>query len=63
MSEPIFHHLADAAQKLGVPLAWLKREAEEGRVPAVKTGRSIRVDVAGARVAMLRRGMSEGATR
>ena len=28
-----------AASALGVPLAWLKREAEAGRVPAVRAGR------------------------
>ena len=28
-----------AASALGVPLAWLKREAEAGRVPAVCAGR------------------------
>ncbi|PHQ81816.1 MAG: hypothetical protein COB69_03640 [Phycisphaera sp.] len=28
-----------AAHRLGVPLAWLRREAQAGRVPAVRAGR------------------------
>ncbi len=34
-----FIPIRQAAFELGVPVAWLKREAEHNRVPAVRAGR------------------------
>jgi excisionase family DNA binding protein len=35
---------SDAARRLGVPEAWLKREAQAGRVPHIRAGRRILLD-------------------
>lgn len=37
--DAVFVPIRRAASALGVPIAWLKREAEAGRVPAVRAGR------------------------
>jgi len=34
-----FVPIRSAARALGVPLAWLRNEAENGRIPAVRAGR------------------------
>ncbi|MCC6681135.1 MAG: helix-turn-helix domain-containing protein [Phycisphaeraceae bacterium] len=44
MNEPRFISVLEAAAKLGVPAAWLKREADSGRVPAIRAGRRLRID-------------------
>ena len=31
----------EAARKLGLPVAWLQREASSGRIPTVRIGRSL----------------------
>ncbi|MFK7883905.1 MAG: helix-turn-helix domain-containing protein [Phycisphaerales bacterium] len=36
---PAFVAVTEAAELLGIPLAWMKREAEAGRIPAVRAGR------------------------
>ncbi len=38
-SEVIFVPIRRAAARLGVPLAYLRREVEENRLPAVRAGR------------------------
>ena len=38
-----FISIESAAVRLGVPAAWLKREAREGRVPALRAGRRLLV--------------------
>ena len=40
-----FTHLRPAARRLGVPVAWLRREAEAGTVPALRVGRRLMIDV------------------
>lgn len=40
-----FVSIHSAAYELGVPLAWLKREAEVGRVPSLKVGRRLLFNV------------------
>lgn len=37
--ERTFVPLTFAANKLGVPSAWLLREAQSGRIPAIRAGR------------------------
>lgn len=37
--EKTFVPRASAAQRLGVPAAWLRREAHAGRIPALRAGR------------------------
>lgn len=36
-----FVSLRQTAVRLGVPIAWLKTEAEAGRIPHLKTGRRL----------------------
>ena len=31
--------LNDLAERTGLPVAWLKREADEGRLPCIRAGR------------------------
>ena len=50
-----FVMVAVAAVRLGVPAASLKREAEEGRVPSIRAGRSILVNPETVRAALLAR--------
>ncbi len=38
-NERMFVPIRTSAARIGVPLAWLKREVESGRVPAVRAGR------------------------
>jgi hypothetical protein len=38
MQQEPFVSLLAAAQSLGVPAAWLKREAKAGRIPHLKAG-------------------------
>lgn len=37
--ERTFVSLSVAATKLGVPSAWLRREAQAGRIPVIRAGR------------------------
>lgn len=46
MSDARFTSVRAAARRLGVPEAWLKREAREGRVPVLRAGRRLLFDVA-----------------
>jgi hypothetical protein len=42
---PVFVSLEVAAERLGVPFAWLRKEAEQERVPTIRCGRRLVVDV------------------
>jgi excisionase family DNA binding protein len=57
---PTFVPIPDAAERLGVPLAWLKREAEAGRVPAVRAGRRWLVHLDRTREALARLAAGDG---
>lgn len=50
-----FVSLRSAAYTLGVPAAWLKREAKAGRVPCLFAGRQLRFNVGAVRDALERR--------
>ena len=38
-TEPRYIRIDQAAARLGVPTAWLKREADAGRLPCLRVGR------------------------
>lgn len=40
-SHEVFKPIRHVAAKLGVPVAWLKAEAEAGRIPCLRAGRQI----------------------
>lgn len=54
--------LINAARKLGLPMAWLRREAGAGRVPVLRVGRRLLFNVEAVEVALLARtpGEAEG---
>ncbi|MCE9589088.1 MAG: helix-turn-helix domain-containing protein [Planctomycetes bacterium] len=39
MMQKQFTSIVDAARRLGVPVAWLRSEAQAGRVPHLRAGR------------------------
>ncbi len=41
----VFMCFRRVAYRLGVPMAWLEREAKAGRIPHIKAGRSILMNV------------------
>jgi hypothetical protein len=41
------------AHRTGIPAAWLKREADAGRIPCVRAGRRRFFDIAAVRAAIL----------
>ncbi len=49
-----------AAASLGVPIAWLRREAESGNVPAIRAGARWLVNIEKARDTLDRRTVAEG---
>jgi len=51
--ETLFVPVRVVARRLGVPVAWLRREAETGGVPAIRTGRLWLVHLEGARGRLL----------
>lgn len=50
-----FISLRVAAARLGVPAAWLKSEAEANRIPHLRAGRRILVNVRAVRAALIER--------
>ena len=38
------HRIGPTARRLGVPVAWLRTEAEEGRIPCLKAGARLLFD-------------------
>jgi hypothetical protein len=44
MKQTKYIPVQEASRRIGLPLAWLKREASEGRVPALRVGRRWFVD-------------------
>ena len=54
-TEPKFVSLTAAAAVLGLPSAWLKREAEAKRVPSVRAGRRRLFNVEAVEAALLQR--------
>lgn len=44
MSKTTYLSVDDAARRLGLPAAWLRREVKAGRLPHIRAGRRLRVD-------------------
>ena len=55
-----FVPLQQAAGCLGVPAAWLKAEAEAGRIPRLKAGRRLLFNVDAVERVLLTRAQQEG---
>lgn len=39
MNQPIFLAIYELAERTGLPVYWLKEEADKGRIPSIKVGR------------------------
>ncbi len=50
-----FHSVDGVAYRLGVSTAWLRSEAEAGRVPVIRAGKRILMDLDAVRGALVRR--------
>ena len=48
-----FITVAELSERTDLPIAWLKREAEAGRLPCIHAGDRIRYDFASVRIALL----------
>ena len=57
-----FVPLRRAASRLGVPIAWLKAEAEAGRVAHLKVGRRLLFNLAAVECDLIHRSMSDAQT-
>ncbi len=49
----------DAAEKMGIPVTFLQREVKEGRVPSIKMGSRVRVNVRAVEMALDRQAAGE----
>jgi hypothetical protein len=61
IDDQVFIPLHSAAPKLGVPAAWLKREAEAGRVPVLMAGRAFMFNVEQLKTSLMERAKANGA--
>ena len=59
-AQDTFVSIHEASRDLGLPLAWLKREAEESRIPSLKVGRQLRFNVAQVERALKIRAAADG---
>jgi hypothetical protein len=48
-----FITVAELSERTGLPIPWLKRETEAGRLPCIHAGKRIRYDFALVRIALL----------
>lgn len=55
-----FVPILQASHELGVPSAWLRREAQSGRIPAIKAGRRWLVHLERARIKLAEYAEREG---
>ncbi len=51
------------ADRLGVPSTWLRSEAEAGRVPVIRAGKRMLMDLDAVRVALVKRSVESCSTR
>ncbi len=58
-----FRSVDATAARLNLPTAWLKAEAEAGRVPAIRIGRRLVMDLGVVREALIRRSIETCDTR
>ncbi len=54
-----FATVQDAARQLGVPVTFLRREVKDGRVPSIRMGSSVRVNVRAVKAALERQAAGE----
>lgn len=59
MDKQTFITLHALSRRLGLPAAWIKAEAEAGRIPSLRTGRRLMFSVEAVREHLIRRA-SEG---
>lgn len=64
MSQPtatdeLFLDLRRAAHILGVPMSWLRNEADAGRVPCLRAGRRLLFNLAAVKAALLERAAAD----
>lgn len=55
-----FVPVIQASHELGVPTAWIVREARAGRIPAIKAGRRLLVHLERARIKLAETAEREG---
>jgi excisionase family DNA binding protein len=55
ITNPPLLPLRSMARRLGVPLSWLRAEAENGRIPALRAGRAWLCDPTAVEAALLAR--------
>ena len=58
-SQETFRSLKSTATQLGVPATWLKREAENSRVPCIRVNRRLLFNVGLVEAALLARAQSD----
>lgn len=51
--------IQDAARQLGIPVTFLRREVKAGRVPSIRMGSSVRVNVRAVKAALDRQAAGE----
>ncbi|MCC6427498.1 MAG: hypothetical protein IT435_11830 [Phycisphaerales bacterium] len=61
--EKILHNEREAANRLGVPASWLRREADADRVPCLRVGRRRMFDLEAVRLALIERAKREAVAR
>lgn len=59
LSTATFEGVRTVAAHLGVPASWLRAEAEAGRVPCLRIGRQLRLNIAAVQHALLERSASQ----
>ncbi|MHC4947206.1 MAG: hypothetical protein ACYTG1_02945 [Planctomycetota bacterium] len=55
-----FINLQQLARRLGLPMAWLRAEAEAGRLPCLRAGRRLMFNITEVEDALARRDDREG---
>jgi len=59
-NQTTFVPILRASHELGVPSAWLRREAQAGRIPAIKAGRRWLIHLERARIKLAEYAECEG---
>jgi hypothetical protein len=60
---PTFKSLSQTATTLGVPVSWLKREANAGRVPCLRAGRRFLFDMEAVATVLAQRATADRSVR
>lgn len=62
-AKPKFVSVNVAAQQLGLPTAWLRAQAKAGRIPCVRAGRRILINLESVEKALLAKTNRQGKSR